>query len=288
VRFNFSVSAFEPDLFLPVAIAADEAGYDNILYGDSVFYPKESVAKHPYTEDGDRTFLSKAPFLEPFSIIPAMAAVTKRIGFIPFVLKLPLRHPIIVAKQVSSVAVITGNRLKIGVGTSPFPEEYDAVGVPWKGRGKRLEESIAVIRGLTSGGFFAFHGEHYSFDEVKMQPMPSKKVPILIGGHSKTNLDRATAIADGWAAAGASEKKLAEMVTYLRRQLVSNGRGDEPFEIHAGTRGGYSPERIKQLEDPGVTDLSVTLVRYRAQEPADKLQGMIDSLRRFADEVVHA
>jgi probable F420-dependent oxidoreductase len=287
MRFNYSVSAFEPELLLPVAMAAEEAGFDNLLYGDSVFYPKESVAKYPYTDDGDRSFLGKMPFLEPFSIIPAIAAVTKTIGFIPFVLKLPLRHPVIVAKQVSSVAVITGNRLKVGVGTSPFPEEYETVGVPWKGRGKRLEESIAVIRGLIGGGYFGFQGEHYSFDEIKMQPTPAKPVPILIGGHSRANLDRAAAIADGWAAAGASPEKLVEMVTYLRGQLIANGRGADPFEIHAGTRGGYAKERLRQLEDLGVTDVSVTLVRYHAQEAADKQQAIIDDLHRFADEVIH-
>ena len=97
---------------------------------DSICYPQASDTTYPFNPDGTREFLEDKPFLEPFSLIPAMGAVTTRLRFVTFVMKLPIRHPVLVAKQVSSTAVLTDNRLLLGVGTSPWPEDYDVCGVP--------------------------------------------------------------------------------------------------------------------------------------------------------------
>ena len=102
---------------------------------DSICYPLESDSTYPFSPDHTREFLDDKPFIEPFSLIPAMGAVTERIRFITFVLKLPMRHPLLVAKQATSVAVMTDNRLALGVGTSPWPEDYELCDIPWEGRG---------------------------------------------------------------------------------------------------------------------------------------------------------
>ena len=177
LTFSLHISMVDPAFYLPVARAAEVAGFDRISMGDSIFYPLESDSRYPYTADGGREFLENKPFLEPFSIIPAMAAVTTRIQFAVVVLKLPVRHPVLVAKQASSVAVISGNRLRLGVGTSPWPDDFEILGVPYEGRGRRLEEGIAVIRGLTAGGYFEHHGEHYDFRPIKLAPVPTGAHP---------------------------------------------------------------------------------------------------------------
>ena len=92
-------------------------------------------SRYPFNPDGSREFLEDKPFLEPFSLIPALGAVTTRLRFVTFVIKLPVRNPVLVAKQATSVAVLTGNRLVLGVGTSPWREDYEVLGVPWGGRG---------------------------------------------------------------------------------------------------------------------------------------------------------
>jgi alkanesulfonate monooxygenase SsuD/methylene tetrahydromethanopterin reductase-like flavin-dependent oxidoreductase (luciferase family) len=120
----------DPTFYLPLARAAEEAGYDSMVVPDSLCYPEVSDSTYPFNPDGTREFLEGKSFIEPFSLIPAMAAVTERIRFVTFVLKLPMRHPLTVAKQATSVAVLTGNRLSLGVGTSPWPEDYELVGVP--------------------------------------------------------------------------------------------------------------------------------------------------------------
>src|SRR5438874_7071584 len=123
----------EPSYYAPLARAAEEAGYHSMVVPDSICYPRDSASTYPFNPDGSREFLEDKPFLEPFSLIPALGAVTTRLRFITFVLKLPVRHPVLVAKQATSVAVLTGNRLVLGVGTSPWREDYEVPGVPWAG-----------------------------------------------------------------------------------------------------------------------------------------------------------
>src|SRR5271170_6004830 len=97
----------DPSYYLPLARAAEVAGYDSMVVPDSICYPEVSDSKYPFNPDGSREFLEGKPFLEPFSIIPAMGAVTERLRFVTFVLKLPIRNPVLVAKQATSTAVLT-------------------------------------------------------------------------------------------------------------------------------------------------------------------------------------
>src|SRR5271157_4261560 len=153
MRFSYAESMVDPSFYLPLAKAAEDAGYDSMVVPDSLCYPEVSDATYPFNPDGTREFLEDKPFLEPFALIPALGAVTKTIRFVTFVIKLPIRHPVLVAKQVASVAVLTGNRLGLGVGTSPWPEDYALLDVPWERRGVRMDEEISVIRGLLAGGY---------------------------------------------------------------------------------------------------------------------------------------
>ena len=136
MRFTYAEAMTDPSYYLPLAQAAEAAGFDGFLVPDSICYPAESEATYPYTADGDRGFIEDKPFLEPFSIIPAMGAVTERIRFVISVLKLTVRHPVLVAKQAASTAVLTNDRLTLGVGTSPWPEDYEVCDVPFERRGQ--------------------------------------------------------------------------------------------------------------------------------------------------------
>src|SRR5712692_5086658 len=128
-----------PSFYAPLARAAEEAGFDSMVIPDSIY---------PFSPDGRREFLEDKPFLEPFSLIPALGAVTSRLRFVTFVLKLPVRDPVLTAKQATSTAVLTGGRLVLGAGTSPWREDYDVLGVDWATRGQRMDESLTIVRGL--------------------------------------------------------------------------------------------------------------------------------------------
>ena len=115
MRFSYAESMCDPSFYIPLAKAAEEAGYTSVTIPDSICYPEDSESKYPYNGTGDRAFLSDKPFIEPFSLIPALGAVTSTIRFTTFVVKLPIRSPVLVAKSVSSVAVMTNDRFGFDV-----------------------------------------------------------------------------------------------------------------------------------------------------------------------------
>jgi probable F420-dependent oxidoreductase len=287
MRFSYAESMTDPSYYLPLARAAEEAGFDSMVVPDSICYPEESDARYPYNPDGTREFLDGKPFLEPFSLIPAMGAVTETLRFITFVLKLPIRHPVLVAKQVGSTAVLTDNRLLLGVGTSPWPEDYAVCDVPWEGRGKRMDEQIDVLRGLLGGGYFEYHGQVFDVPSIKMSPAPTKPVPILIGGHHEAALRRAALVGDGWLHGGGDPEDLPgllDRLTELRRQY---GTLDKDFEIEVISLDAYSVDGIEKLEELGVTGVIVGFrYPYDVGPDTEPLQTKIDNLQRFSDDVI--
>src|SRR3954454_1383589 len=159
MRFSYAETFCAPSFLGPLAEAAEDAGYDSFVVPDSLIFPAESDTTYPYTADGDRAFLEDKPIIEPFALIPFLAARTERIRFTTFVLKLAVRPAVLVAKQAASVAVLSNDRLRLGVGISPWPEDFDAMDVPWEQRGKRMNEMVDILRGLMSGDWFEYHGE---------------------------------------------------------------------------------------------------------------------------------
>ena len=127
MRFGYLETMTDPQFMKPLAIAAEEAGYDAFVIPDSIGYPEECDSRYPYTADGDRAFLEDKPFIEPLVLIPYLAGVTETIRFTTSVVKLPLRHPVLLAKQVSSAAVLSGGRISLGVGLSPWPEDLSLI-----------------------------------------------------------------------------------------------------------------------------------------------------------------
>ena len=287
MRFSYAESMVDPSYYLPLARAAEEAGYDSFVVPDSICYPEVSDTTYPFNPDGSREFLEDKPFLEPFSIIPAMGAVTDRIRFVTFVIKLPIRHPVLVAKQVTSTAVLTDDRLVLGVGTSPWPEDYEITDVPWARRGKRMDEMIIVMRGLMTGGFFEFQGEIFDVPSIKMCPTPRRPVPILIGGHHEAALKRAAVDGDGWLHGGGDPADLPGLLDRLAILRKEHGTEDKPFEVHVISADAYSPDGVRRLEDLGVTDVIVGFRwPYVTEQDAESLQTKVDNLRRFADDVI--
>jgi len=286
MRFSYAESMIDPTMYLPLARAVEDAGYDAMVVPDSICYPKVSDSTYPFSPDHTREFLEDKPFIEPFSLIPAMGAVTERIRFITFVLKLPMRHPLLVAKQATSVAVMTQNRLSLGVGTSPWPEDYQLCGVPWEGRGLRMDEAVAIVRGLSAGGYFEFHGEAYDLPSVKISPTPSEPIPILVGGHAPAALRRA-ARADGWLHGGGDPADLPGLLEKLGRIRQEEGTADRPFEVHVISMDAFSVDGVRRLEEQGVTDVIVGFRwPYSVGPDTETLQTKLDNLRRFADQMI--
>jgi len=287
MRFCYAESMTDPSFYAPLAAAAEDAGYDSMVIPDSICYPAQSDSVYPFNPDGTREFLEDKPFLEPFSLIPFLAAVTQRLRFITFVLKLPVRHPVLVAKQVTSTAVLTNNRLVLGVGSSPWREDYEVLGVPWQGRGQRMDESLAIVRGLSAGGYFEFRGQIFDIPPIKLAPVPSVPVPVLIGGHGESALRRAAASGDGWLHGGGKPSDLPRLLTRLHELRAEYGSAGRPFEVHVISAEAYTPDGIKRLEEQGVTEVIVGFRwPYHVGPDTEPLQAKLDNLRRYADDVI--
>jgi alkanesulfonate monooxygenase SsuD/methylene tetrahydromethanopterin reductase-like flavin-dependent oxidoreductase (luciferase family) len=277
----------DPTYYIPLAKAAEAAGYHAMTIPDSIAYPFESDSKYPYTPDGNREFLDGKSFIESFVLTAALWAVKTNLHFNHFVLKLPIRPPALVAKQAGSLAALFDNRLGLGVGTSPWPEDYELMNVPFARRGKRMDECIDIIRGLTSGEYFEYHGEFYDIPKTKMAPAPSKPVPILIGGHADAALRRA-ARNDGWMHGGGDAEELDALIAKLNRFRDEAGTADaEDYQIHVISIDAYTADGIKRLEDKGVTDVIVGFrIPYIMGQDTEPLDAKIRNLEMFAENVI--
>ncbi|MBW2424028.1 MAG: TIGR03619 family F420-dependent LLM class oxidoreductase [Deltaproteobacteria bacterium] len=288
MRFAYHATMCSPDLYLPLAVEVEKAGFDTFTLPDSICYPEESDSKYPYNGTGDREFLDGVPFLDPFSLIPAMGAVTTTLRFTTSVMKLAIRQPVVVAKSVSSVAVLTGNRFGFGVGISPWPDDFAACQIPWERRGKRMDEMIDIVKGLMGGEYFSYEGEIFQLDSIKICPAPSEPVPILIGGHAKPALRRAARVADGFIHAGGSFEELAATVKQIEEYRKEYGRDHLPFEYQSMSADAFSVDGVRRLEDLGIQEAIVAFRNpYEAGLDTQTLGEKVAAINWFADNVIH-
>jgi alkanesulfonate monooxygenase SsuD/methylene tetrahydromethanopterin reductase-like flavin-dependent oxidoreductase (luciferase family) len=284
MRFVLQFGMGAVDHNIPVAIAAEEAGFDGIACADSLIYPKHSDGRYPYTADGDRSFIEKVPFIDPGVVMSMWSMVTKRVHFYPSVYKFPSRHPIQVAKVMASLAVMNGERLKLGLGTSPWEEDFTVFGLPFEGRGQRLEEGVEIFRGLMKGEFFGYEGKFYQFPEIKINPVPKKPIPILLGGHAPVAMRRAARIADGWISANVPYEALKPLVAQLQQIRRDEGNPSRPFEIHGFDIDIVDVATARRSQDLGVTDAQILPWLQQGMNPT--LAEKLDSIKRFGDEVI--
>ncbi len=287
MRFTYAEAMTQAAYYAPLAQAAEAAGYTSMTVADSLIYPKESDSTYPYTDTGDREFLEDKEFVETMTLVTHLAAKTETLRFTPFVLKLPVRPPVLVAKQAASIAFLSGNRLGLGVGLSPWPEDFEALGVPWERRGKRMDECIDILRGLTTGDYFGYDGEFYSFPPLKQSPAPTEPIPILVGGHSDAALRRAVLKGDGWMHAGGDGEELDRLLARLAEIRKAEGDERDHFEVHVISYDAYDPDGVRRLADKGVTDCIVGFrVPYIKGPDTEPLEKKVAHLESYAESVI--
>ncbi|HEX6022049.1 MAG TPA: TIGR03619 family F420-dependent LLM class oxidoreductase [Solirubrobacter sp.] len=228
-----------------MARALEEAGFDSLWVSDHIVMPREIRSRYPFAADGKATWSTDMPWFDAIVALAAAAAVTEHVRLGTAVLVLPLRHPVEFAKQAASIDAVSGGRLELGVGAGWLEEEFDALGVPFHERGRRLDESIAIARGLWTG----------ERGDVLAYPTPAHRIPVLIGGHSAAALRRAARY-DGWLAqqsAGALDPAaLAGKAPRIVLRIVQSlGRPE------------LVAEKLRELADAGVDEVIVDV------DPAD-------------------
>jgi probable F420-dependent oxidoreductase len=280
MRFTLMLSRGEYRDFLAIAQAAEASGWTSITIPDSLFFPQTTISRYPYADtDNIRQYIAATPFIEPFVAMSWMAAGTKTLRFYPAVMKVPVRQPLILAKALSSLAVISGNRVSLGAGLSPWREDFSYNGLDFEKRGRLMDECIEIIRAAMSGRYFEFHSQNYDIGLIKLNPVPDRPVPILYGGHSKAALARAARLCDGWISANADTDTLKAMIGQLNALRERYGTFSRPdFEIHVMDVTASSADDYRRLADLGATDLVAGF--------ASEGQEMIDNVRRFGEKII--
>ena len=287
MRFSYAEAMTQASYYAPLAQAAEAAGYTSMTVADSVIYPRNSDATYPYTDTGDREFLDGKEFIETMVLCAHLFAHTTTLRLTPFVLKLPIRPPVLVAKQASSLAYLSGNRLGLGVGISPWPEDFAAMGVDWARRGKRMDECMDILRGLTTGDYFEYDGEFHRLDALKQCPAPTEPIPLLVGGHADAALRRAVRKGDGWMHAGGDAEELDRLLARLAEIRAEEGDTREDFEVHVISYDAYTADGVKRLADKGVTDCIVGFrVPYVRGPDTEPLAKKVEHLERYAEQII--
>ena len=287
MKFTLSIAFCDAQHYVPLARAADAAGWESISVLEGLFYYADAAYAYPVAETGAPFWQPTTPYIDPFTAVAAMAAVTERVKFYTNIVKLPLRHPLMIAKTVTSLAALSGGRFALGVGLSSWRQDYEVLGEEWAERGARSAEMVEIIRGIAKGGSFTFKGRFYDVPSMEIAPIPEHPVPIYFGGQADAVLRRAARIGDGYIGTENADCTLDDLPALLKRlktYLADAGRADAPFEFKY-VPGTVGVDMLRRLADLGVTDAVVWPWLYFPGDPND-LDHKIQSIRRFRDEIV--
>ena len=287
MRFSISTAFLPTDQLVPIAKAADQLGYDSVAMPDHVVDLEELSTPYPYTPDGSRRWGFDAEWPDPWVLAGALATVTTRLRFFTSVYVPARRNPCQVAKSVGTAAVISGNRVALGVGIGWCEEEFELLEQQFRTRGRRTDEGLALIKELWQPGWTEFQGDFYNAPRLVMEPTPTAPVPIYVGGLSEIAFARAarhdgwigdmykTDEAIGWAA------RLAEVRAEAGVQETAPG----DFAVIVALTDAFLPEHFARAEEGGVTDC-MTMPWMYYSGPDASLEEKIEGMTRFADDVI--
>ena len=216
----------DPDAVRRIGVAAEQLGYDYLLAYDhvvgAVHADRDPALLGPYTEHD--------PFHDPFVMFAYLAGMTERLEFATGVLILPQRQTVLVAKQCADLDLLSGGRLRLGVGVGWNYVEYDALGQPFGRRGRRVDEQIDVLRDLWQGEVTSYDGEFDSLDRGVVLPGPGRQIPVWIGGFSPPAFRRGVTRGDGFMFAG-KESAVHEALEALRHEADERQRPLDDFGL---------------------------------------------------------
>lgn len=284
MRFSISSAFLDFPEVLALSTAADEIGYHGLAVSDHVINLEVLKTAYPYTSDGARRWKPFTPWLDPWVTIGALATVTETLHFFTSVYVLPMRNPLVVAKSVGTAAVISDNRVTLGIGTGWCEEEFDLLEQPFAQRGKRTDEMIELLHAMWQPGWVEHHGEFYDIPRLEMTPAPTERVPIFVGGISDVAMKRA-ARHDGWLSDFLTMEDAAGVRAKLDHWRAEYGRADEPFSMVASLIDAVVPDDFRRAEEVGVTDILTMPWAFYSGFDAT-LEQKIEGLARYYEDVV--
>jgi probable F420-dependent oxidoreductase len=252
-----------------LARRAERAGFAALWVSDHIVMPTAIESRYPFAADGKATWSPGTPYLDAVVALALMAAATERATIGTAVLVLPLRSPVVFAKQAASIDVASGGRLRLGVGAGWLREEFEALNVPFDDRGRRLVEWLELARDLWSGRPQARSSERYTLPAgVVFEPQPAHDIPVLMGGHSPAALRRAGRVADGWLAQQSLDAldpgELAAGAAVVRAAAGAAGRDPDGCQtvlkiVDSAGRADEVAAALPALAEAGVSEITVAL-----------------------------
>lgn len=269
------------DQTVEVARLAEAAGYRGIALADHVAVPVEFASRHP--SGGPTPFDHRSDFPDPLITAATVLAATTRLEVMTYVYVLPMREPFSVAKQVATLARLSGGRFRFGVGAGWLLEEIALLGHPVRGRGRRMDEMLELLRRFWSEDAVEFHGEFFDFAGAGIAPRPPAPVPIWVGGKSPAALARA-AHQDGWLGMNYDLDECRTLLARLREERERAGLR-EPFETFVIPNAAPSHELYAELAEHGVTSTVGSAWAY-ADRAFASLDAKRDAIAAFAEAFI--
>ena len=290
------------DHILELATLAEASGLESLWVADHVIFPVTLTSTYPYSATGAFPIdMTQEPLLEPLATMGVLVGATRRVKIGTAVLVLPYRHPVLLARMLVTLDVLSGGRMLLGAGVGWLAEEFAALGTrPFTARGRVTDECIEIVRRICQGGEVMFQGEHYQLDPVVSSPGSVQRPhpPILIGGTSNAALQRTVRVGDGWLSTGLRPERLRVRISTLQKLCEAQGRRFADLslshklfinigEARIGADGSRDAgtgsqtdivDDLRRLADLGYSRI---IVRYRgsdAQEQRTQLQIFIDHI----------
>jgi probable F420-dependent oxidoreductase len=277
MKIGVQLAGVNPKFWTAAAQAADEAGFESVWLPEHLVFPVK-MSGSPHTGHAEPPIPSNTPAFDALLSLAAIAATTKDLRLGTNVYNIGLRHPFVTARAIATLDVLSGGRVEFGIGSSWLEEEWDATGLDFATRGRRVDETIEICRRLWSEDVVEHHGEFFDFEPVMFNPKPLQQPQpsLLVGGDGAAAKRRAALVGDAWLPMNHALEDLPAAMAQINEQRASAGREGETTLTIGG--GIDSPADADRYRDVGVDRVIV--------RPFTNSREAIDQIRRYGDEVL--
>jgi probable F420-dependent oxidoreductase len=278
-------SDFTPPAYISEAGAiVEEIGFDSLWVPEHVVFFADYDSRYPYSGDG-RLPGEPRSLLDPFSALTFVAATTQRIKLCTGVCLVPQRNPVYCAKQVADLDYLSNGRFEFGIGIGWLKEEFEALGVPWQGRAKRLTECLGVMQSLWQDDISNFTGELFQIQGAVQNPKPVQKPhpPLIFGGESDAALNRVATIGQGWYGFNLTPETFKRHLDKLDGLLEAAGRSRDELKIYLSPAAGADkPDDFRAFAAAGAEQIILPVMANDTKKLRSRASATLDMIQSAA------